>query len=288
MSLARENVIDCEARRRAGRSATLVALFGVIATLGLAARIYVLQAAGKSAAAIAMAADMNMRDMRRFWSFPLLQSSGLIALLCAYAAAVLGLWQANLKARGSTPKPWVEPLHRHLALLVIGLLLIHMLATGLDAMGDSWRTVLIPGTWARQGWPQAVTGYNTGIAAVYLLLLVAPTYYLRRSLGPSRWRLLHRLVLVFYGLSIWHAMILGLDLAHYAWLRPVIWLAQLPLLLMLMRRAYRSMMANPTRSGLSISIVRMSCLALLVLSGAMAAALLLLVCTGRSDFISTV
>ena len=205
-----------EARRWASGSATAVAAIGVFATLVLTARIYALQSVGKSAAAIAMAADMNMRDMAIFWSFPILQASGLTGLLFAYVAALLGLWQATLKGAGRAPGPWLDRLHRHVALLVVGLVLVHILATSLDAMGDSWRTVLIPGTWARQGWPQAVTGYNTGILAVYLLLLAAPSFYLRSWLGAHRWRLLHRLVLVFYLLTIWHAMILGLDLAYYA------------------------------------------------------------------------
>ena len=277
-----------QVRRRVGRSATTVAVIGVFATLVLAARIYALQSIGRSAAAIAMAADMNMRDMTTFWSFPLLQSSGLLGLLFAYIAALLGLWQANLKAAGRIPGPWLEPLHRHVALLVVGLVLVHVLATSLDAMGDSWRTVLVLGTWAHQGWPQAVTGYNIGILATYLLLLVAPSFYLRSWLGTHRWRLLHRLVLVFYLLTIWHAMILGLDLAYYTWLRPLIWLAQIPLLLLLMKRLSRSIMSNPTEAPVSTPIARLACIGLFGLSAATAVTLLFLVLTGKSGFIPTV
>jgi len=277
-----------EPRQPFGRSATVVAVIGVAATLAVAARIYALQSAGRSAAAIAMAADMNMRDVKTFWSFPLLQASGLIGLLFAYVAALLGLWQANLKAAGRIPKRWLEPLHRHVALIVVGLVIAHMLTTSLDAMGDSWRTVLIPGTWAQKGWPQAVTGYNTGIAAAYVLLLVAPSFYLRGFFGARRWRVLHRLVLVFYLLSIWHAMILGLDLAYYAWLRPLIWLAQIPLLILLMRRLYRSIMTSPTRIGLRALLVRSACAGLFLASAAATAGVLFIVLTGRSGFIPTV
>jgi len=277
-----------EPRRSFGRSATVVAVIGLAATLAVAARIYALQSAGKSAAAIVMAADMNMRDMKTFWSFPLLQASGLIGLLFAYVAALLGLWQANVKAAGRMPKRWLEPLHRHVALMVVGLVLVHMLATSLDAMGDSWRTVLIPGTWAQKGWPKAVTGYNTGIAAAYVLLLVAPSFYFRRFLGTRRWRLLHRLVLVFYLLSIWHAMILGLDLAYYAWLRPLIWLAQIPLLLLLMKRLYRAIVTNPASLGPRALLVRIACAGLFFFSAVTAAGVIFLVLTGRSGFIPTV
>lgn len=203
-------------------------------------------------------------------------------------AALLGLWQANLKAAGRTPRLWLDRLHRHVALLVVGLVLVHILATSLDAMGDSWRTVLILGTWAHQGWPQAVTGYNIGILATYLLLLVAPSFYLRRRLGAHRWRLLHRLILVFYLLTIWHAMILGLDLAYYAWLRPLIWLAQIPLLVLLMKRLSRPIMTNPTPARVSTVIGRLACAGLFGLSAATAVTLLVLVVTGKSGFIPTV
>jgi len=275
-------------RGSASRSAAAVAVIGVALTLVLAARLYALQSVGKSAAAIAMASDMNMRDLRTFWSFPILQSSGMIGLLFAYVGALLGLWQTNLRTGWTTLKLQIERLHRHVGLLVVGLVLVHILATVLDAMGDSWRTVLIPGTWAKQGWPQAVTGYNTGILAAYLLMLVAPSFYLRNLLGGNRWLLLHRLVLVVYLLSIWHAMVLGLDLAYYAWLRPLIWLAQIPLLTLLMKRLYGPIVTRPMKTGSLAVLVRIANVGLFLLSAATSAGLFFLVVTGRAGFIPTV
>ena len=275
-------------RGPASRSAAAVAVIGVALTLVLAARLYALQSVGKSAAAMAMASDMNMRDLRTFWSFPILQSSGMIGLLFAYVGALLGLWQANLRTGRTTLKLQIERLHRHVGLLVVGLVLVHILATVLDAMGDSWRTVLIPGTWAKQGWPQAVTGYNTGILAAYLLMLVAPSFYLRNLLGGNRWLLLHRLVLVVYLLSIWHAMVLGLDLAYYAWLRPLIWLAQIPLLTLLMKRLYGPIVTRPMKTGSLAVLVRIANVGLFLLSAATSAGLFFLVVTGRAGFIPTV
>jgi hypothetical protein len=285
---ATQVALSVDARRSTGRSAVAVAIIGAALTLGLGARIYALQSVGRSAAAIAMSADMDMRDMGKYWSFPFLQSSGLVGLLFAHVAALLGLWQADRKAAGEIPKSWVIPLHRHVSLYVVGSVLVHMLATALDAMGDSWRTVLVPGTWAKQGWPEAVTGYNTGIAAAYLLILVAPSFYLRNRLGAYRWRLLHRLVLVFYVLSIWHAMILGLDVGYYAWLRPLIWLLQIPILMLLMKRLYRPMTNALANEGLVGALARIACAGLFALSAAASAALLFVVLTGRSGFIPTV
>jgi len=276
------------ARRTTVRSVLSVLAVGGSLVLLLAARLYWLQAAGKSAAALAMAADMDMRKMGVYWSFPILQSSGLVALLFAYVGALLGLWQAIKQGAGRSATSSIERVHRHIALFVVGLVLVHMLATALDAMGDSWRTVLIPGTWAKQGWSAAVTGYNTGIAAVYLLLLVGPSYYFRGLLGPKRWRFIHYFVLGFYVLSIWHAMILGLDLAHYVWLRPTIWLLQIPICVLLMIRLYRPMRTPVTKAGFLGSLSRVVGVGLFVLSAAIAAGLVYVVVTGRSGFIATV
>jgi predicted ferric reductase len=269
------------------RSVLTVFLVAAVLTLLIAGQIYRLQASGRSAAAIAMAADMDMRDTGKYWSFPILQASGLVALAFAYVAALLGLWQAIGKS-AHLQYARIERLHRHVSWVVVTLILIHVLATTLDAMGDNWRTVLIPGTWATQGWPAAVTGYNTGIAATYLLLGVAPTYYLRQMIGSSRWRIVHRAVLIFYVLSIWHAMTLGLDLAYYSWMRPLIWLLQLPLLALLMIRLHRLAWAESAGTRSANLAVRITCSTLFVVCAMVAIGLLLLVLTGRAGFIATV
>ena len=259
-----------------------------VATVALGSLIWRLQAQGRSAAALAMATDMDMRNMATYWAFPVLQSSGIVALLLAWLAVLLGLWHANHRAAGRCSIQVIDDLHRHVSLGVLALVLVHMIATACDAMGDSWRTVLLPGIWAQQGWPEAVTGYNTGISAAYLLLIAAPSYYLRHVMGHRRWRILHRLVVAFYGLSILHAMILGLDLAYYDWARPLLWLAQIPLLLMLMRRMLRAIEAGGRAAGPMGVLTCWSCWGLLVLSGVLAIGLLGLVLSGHSGVIATV
>ena len=253
--------------------------------IGLA--IYGLQATGKSAAAIAMSKDMDMRDMAKFWAFPFLQSSGLVALLLSYIAVLLGLSRQMLKG-GVSASIAMNYLHRHVALCVVALLAIHMLTTALDAMGDSWRTVLIPGTWADKGWPEAVWGYNLGIGASYLLILIGPSYYMRRFFSRNNWIYLHRLIALVYLFSVWHAMILGLDLAYYKWLRPVIWLAQIPALALVMIRIYGTAFEKAPTTHQRFGLNRVLSMALFVLSAAGILSLLIIVATGNSDFITTV
>jgi len=277
-----------DAERDTVRSALLVTVAGVAVTLALYVWIARLQSQDRSPAALAMS-SMHMNQMARFWSFPVLQASGLAGLLFAYLTAILGLQQSG-RAASWFPLGYrqIDRTHRQLSLLVIGLVAVHVLATALDAMGDSWKTVLIPGQWASQGWPQAVWGYNAGIFAVYILVLVAPTYYLRRMVGLSRWRFVHRFVLVFYGLSVWHALVLGLDVGYYSWLRPLIWLLQVPLLALLIRR-----LRGPLRSDRKISGSRRLALlatryGLQALSAAAILAIVALVVTGHSGLVATV
>ncbi len=93
-------------------------------------------------------------------------------------------------------------------LLVIALILVHALATAEDAMGDNLRTVFLP--W-QESWSAAVFACNIGIFALYLAVLVGPTYYLRRRIGTRFWMVAHRSALVIYIFSVWHALLLGAD-----------------------------------------------------------------------------
>ena len=274
--------------QEAARSAAIITITGVAVTMVLYVRIARLQAHNRSPAAVAMS-SMHMNNMTKYWSFPVLQASGLAGLLFAYLTAILGLQQSG-RAVSWFPLSYrqIDRAHRQLSLLVIGLVAVHVLATALDAMGDSWKTVLIPGQWAAQGWPQAVWGYNAGIFAIYILVLVAPTFYLRHMIGIRRWRFLHRFVLVFYGLSLWHALILGLDIGHYPWLRPVIWLLQVPLLALFIRRLRSPLRSDhklPPGRRLAVTAVRYG---LQAASAAAIIAIAALVLSGHSGFIATV
>jgi predicted ferric reductase len=284
--------VESETRKRrrwmAWRSGMVIAVIGILPTLLLYAVIAHLQALGQSAAAIAMP-DMHMKNMATFWSFPMLQASGLTGLFFAYFSIVLGLLQS-----GRTPS-WfplsysqIDRFHRQLGLLIVGLVSVHVVATVLDAMGDSWRTVLIPGQWAYLGWPQAVLGYNLGIFAIYILALTAPTFYLRRMIRPDRWRFLHRFVLVFYLLSFWHALILGLDVGAYGWIRPVMWIAQLPLLALCIRRLLEPRQNQRHFSPLRQMFSRVIRYGLVGISAAGIVTILAIVLTGQSGFIPTV
>ena len=126
------------------------------------------------------------------------------------------------------------------------------------------------------------------IVAFYLALLLGPTYYLRRLIGVTRWRFLHRFVVVVYILSFWHAMILGLDVSHYGWVRPFMWLMQIPLLVLFVRRLLQPAAGSRGLSRRRVQARAATARGLAVASGVAIVAVAAIVATGNSDFIHTV
>jgi DMSO/TMAO reductase YedYZ heme-binding membrane subunit len=268
-------------------SGAIVGLLGFLTVAPFYLWIHDLQAQDKSAAALAMS-SMHMSQMNKYWSFPILQATGIAGLIWAYVGVTLGLLESS-RTISWIPlgRPQLDRLHRQISLLVISLMAIHVAATALDAMGDSWKTITIPWQWSNQGWPQAVTGYTTGIVAFYLALALGPTYYARRTIGVGRWRFLHRFTVVVYVLSFWHTMILGLDVSHYGWVRPFMWLMQIPLLVLFARRLTQPAAAR--RSSSRVLGVRAAASHGLALASWIAIAVIpAIVVTGHSDFINTV
>ena len=264
-------------RPPAWRLPAVVVLLGLLTVVPIYAWIAVLQSHGRSAAALSMP-TMGMSRMGVFWAFPVLQASGLAALLWAFAGVALGLAESGRSIRWlPLRRRDLDRLHRYISLLVIGLIVVHVAATAMDAMGDSWVTVLAP---QQEGWTAARWAYDLGIVAFYLSLLLGPSYYLRRFISPRGWRFAHRFVLVVYILSVWHTLIIGADVQHYGWMRPALWLAQLPLLALF---CYR-LLSPAARSRTALAVATRYGLA--AVGAAAAIAIVVIVATG--DYVSVV
>jgi predicted ferric reductase len=261
---------------------------GIFSAAWLTSWIYGLQEQGLSPAAIAMSAHMDMTDMNQYWSFPLLQASGLAALIFSYCSIILGILPYALHKNFINSIGNANFWHRHFSILVLILILVHMVATAMDSMGDSWKTVLLFSQWAEQGWPEAVLGYNLGIAAFYILLLLGPTYYALHSSGYAKWKILHRFIFLFYALSLFHALILGLDIAYYSWIRPFLWAIQVPLFALVIIRVSRYLNSFKNADNflgkftkISLVFTRVACVVFIV-------SIAYIVFSGNSGFIKTV
>ncbi|MET3807397.1 hypothetical protein ABIB25_004420 [Nakamurella sp. UYEF19] len=186
-----------------------------------------------------------LANVRRFGqgnvSTLLLQASGIVALLWAYAGLVLGLVisirQPN--RRGGRPRrmgwrPAVVTWHRQLNVAVIGLTLLHALTYGIGVPGGSLLVALVPWTAHVDG-----LGYTLGVLSLYLAVLLGPSYYLRRYVGRRVWLVAHQIAAVSYAVGLWHALFLGSDLRLEGLGRTLVWITQIPLLALIVLRLRR-------------------------------------------------
>jgi DMSO/TMAO reductase YedYZ heme-binding membrane subunit len=166
-----------------------------------------------------------------WWPFLMGQALGLAALAWSYLSVLLGLLFSSRRPRrlGLSSRR-INALHRHLSLTAIALILGHALFVALSSMNEAmterivdFSIAFLPFQSAFNEWP-----YAYGILAMYLALLLGPTYYLRGRLGERGWRVAHRLSLAVYVLAVLHTFAFSdysLDGAY----RLGLWIAQIPL-----------------------------------------------------------
>jgi predicted ferric reductase len=87
-------------------------------------------------------------------------------------------------------------------LVVIALHVVTLL--GATALAPSFERLLVP--WV---WPYRRTVTALGVLSVYVLALLGPTYYARRTLGWQRWRIAHRFIAAGVALAILHVELGG-------------------------------------------------------------------------------
>jgi len=137
-----------------------------------------------------------------------------LTAFCVLAAALL----TGVALRTSLFQGWsrgreLSGLHRFLTVLWIPLVLIHVSLILLDRTA---RLRLIDAVWPFQA-PYGTLAIGLGTIGFDLLIVVTVTSYLRRQLGPTLWRWLHRLSYVMFAVFFVHAQLAGSDLN-----RPVI------------------------------------------------------------------
>jgi hypothetical protein len=89
---------------------------GAAVTAALYGYILFYQSRDSSEAALGMP-SMHMNHIAKFWSFPILQATGLVALLTAYIALFFGLQQSGKTARWlKLSPPQIDEVHQSLSL----------------------------------------------------------------------------------------------------------------------------------------------------------------------------
>jgi sulfoxide reductase heme-binding subunit YedZ len=140
-----------------------------------------------------------------FWI--LARASGMLAYALLTASVLVGI---VLRARpfGRSLRPaTVTDLHRFLAVLGLGALLLHGAALVLDdAVDISPAALLVPGLV-----PYRPLWTSAGVLAGELTLLIYVSFSLRRRIGTRAWRRLHWLTYLVFALGTLHGLAAGSD-----------------------------------------------------------------------------
>ncbi len=149
---------------------------------------------------------------------------GVTALVLVSVSVGLGLAMASKLVRGPGVPARVKRLHEATALTA----LIAIAAHGLVLLGDSYlrpnlTDLVLPFAMANQPlW----TG--VGIIGGWLAAILGLSFYVRRWIGPSLWRRMHRWTLAVYVLAVAHTLGSGTD-AGSSWLLLVLIATALPI-----------------------------------------------------------
>jgi predicted ferric reductase len=143
---------------------------------------------------------------KAFWY--LSRSSAFVAYLLLWLSMVFGLVITNRMAKLWPGGPAAFELHQHVSLLAIAFALFH----GLILMGDQFINV----SFANVMLPFMMGSYRPiwvglGQVGLYLSLLVTVTFYARKWLGGQRWRVIHLMSYLGFGLALTHGLLSGTD-----------------------------------------------------------------------------
>jgi sulfoxide reductase heme-binding subunit YedZ len=156
------------------------------------------------------------------------RGTGIAALLLSSLSVGAGLLAGRGRLMNLGRFADIKPLHEALSVATIALILAH----GLLLLGDGW---LQPGLGGiaipfQMSYQPFWTGL--GVIAGYGIVLLGLSYYVRRWIGPARWRVAHRFTALFWILGLFHTFGAGTD-AGELWLQIPVALTSLPALVLL-------------------------------------------------------
>jgi cytochrome b561 len=140
------------------------------------------------------------------------RASGLVAWGVLTASVVWGLALSSRVVQRRGLPPWLLDLHRYLASLALAFTAIHLAALWADsfvAFGPVELFVPMATNWS----PGAV---SWGIVALYLLVAVQVTSWLRRRLSKRTWHAVHMTSLPLFAIATVHGAQAGSDSANAA------------------------------------------------------------------------
>ena len=168
-------------------------------------------------------------DVKAYWY--LSRGTAFVALSLLWLSMALGLMMSNKIARSWPGVAATFAIHEYVSLLGLGFAMFHAIIL----MGDKY----INYTLAQLAVPFASTyqplGVGLGQVGFYILLIVAFSFYVRKSIGKKLWRLIHYLSFFTYLLAFSHSLIAGTD-TSLPWAQQYYWFTGGSLLFLLMYR----------------------------------------------------
>ena len=145
-------------------------------------------------------------DTPAYWY--LSRGAGLVGYLLLWGSTIWGLVTTTKVAKGAVSGPFANGLHEFLSLAALGFGTLHALAL----LGDHYLNLSL----ANVIYPFAVTSYRPGWVGLgqlgfYLSIALAASFYVRKSIGPRTWRVLHYAAFLSYATVLVHGITSGTD-----------------------------------------------------------------------------
>lgn len=135
------------------------------------------------------------------------RASAFVAYVLLWWSMILGLSITNRLARLWPGGPAATDLHEHASLLGLGFGVLHALVL----LGDSYIGYTLPQILLPFGGSYQTLWVGLGQIGLYLMALVAFSFYFRRWIGARAWRTIHFLSFVVFVLALLHGLFSGTD-----------------------------------------------------------------------------
>ena len=191
--------------------------------------------------------SISAAQPKAFWYIS--RSSAMVAYVLLWLSMASGLAITNKMMRVWPGGPTLVALHEYASLLGLVLAIVHALIL----LGDSYlqytlSQLLIP--FASENYRQLWVGL--GQVAMYLLIPVTLTFYVRRWIGYKLWRRIHYVSFGVFALALAHGLMSGSE-SSLVWVRNMYWasgmsMVGLVIYRIMLQRAANKQAALPTAS----------------------------------------
>jgi methionine sulfoxide reductase heme-binding subunit len=156
------------------------------------------------------------------------RASGVVAMILITASVFIGLTLSTRVLKGPGLSRWLAAAHEQAALGGLVAIALH----GVTLLGDPFLNPGVKGIAVPFAIDFKTLWVGLGIIGGYLAALTGLTFYARKRIGVARWRKLHRLTIVAYGLSLVHTIQAGTDFQAGSWARLAILAPAFPIMVL--------------------------------------------------------